>query len=94
MLNAELSNEERRKLGVEEFSRAPHGGREERCVRIECAAAARRIGIWQPVLGKHHCCSAKGDDAIAIACCNAARCGLGLEQRARRGVVFIAWRIG
>ena len=52
MLNAELSNEERRKLGVEEFSRAPHGGREGRCMRIECAAAARRIGnrCWESTI--------------------------------------------
>ena len=45
-------------------------------------------------MGKHHCCSADAVVANAIACCIAASCGLGLEQRARRGVVFAAWRIG
>ena len=49
MLNAELSNEESRKFGAEGFSRASPGGREERCMRIGCAAAARWIGSqnWQ-----------------------------------------------
>ena len=42
--SAKLSKEEDRKLGVMDFGRAPHGGREERCMCIGCAAAASWIG--------------------------------------------------
>ena len=44
--SAKLSKEEDRKLGVMDFGRAPHGGREERCMCIGCAAAASWIGNW------------------------------------------------
>ena len=53
-----------------------------------------RAKDWRLVLGKHPCCSADSVVANAIACCNVAQCGLGLEQRARCGVVSVAWRIG
>ena len=85
----QLGEEEARRGGIQpRAARRTRGKVHAHRVR-SCRAPDR-----QPVLGKHHCCSAKGDDAIAIACCNAAKCGLGLEQRARCGVVFIAWRIG
>ena len=54
----------------------------------------QRAQDGQLVLGKQHCCSADSAVAIAFACCIAAQCGLVLEQRARCGVVFAAWRIG
>ena len=92
--HAERKAQQWREQGARRGGIQLHGARRARGnVHVHRMRSCRALDR-QPLLEKHHCCSAQSDAAIAIACCNEARCGLGLEQRARRGVVFVAWRIG